>query len=142
MSITPVSAVNPLDQFTYQLRGTKPLNNAVTGITAACEQFKFSVLHSYDFFEILQTKGFPIERKVHVFEICRAPMASKMLTAFPGFATFMPCRIAVYEENGETVVSTMNMEPLLKMVEGDPELFKEATAMYQSIQSVMKALLA
>lgn len=128
--------------FTYQVSGAKPITAVIALVGAASEQNKFSVLHSYDFFEILQTKGFPIERKVHVFEICRAPMASKMLTAFPGFATFMPCRIAVYEENGETVVSTMNMEPLLKMVEGDPELFKEATAMYQSIQSIMKALLA
>lgn len=142
MTITPASAVNPLGQFTYQVTGTKPLSSTVAGITATCEQFKFSVLHSYDFFEILQTKGFPIERKVHVFEICRAPMASKMLTAFPGFATFMPCRIAVYEENGETVLSTMNMELLLKAVEGNPELFKEATAMYQGIQSIMNTLLA
>ncbi|MBI2284300.1 MAG: DUF302 domain-containing protein [Bacteroidetes bacterium] len=137
------STVNPTtNTFTYQVSGTKPITAAIALVGAASEQFKFSVLHSYDFFEILQTKGFPIERKVHVFEICRAPMASKMLTAFPGFATFMPCRIAVYEENGETVVSTMNMEPLLKMVEGNPELFKEAAAMYQSIQSVMNALLA
>lgn len=130
------------DTFTYQVSGTKPIAAAIALVGAAAEQYKFSVLHSYDFFEILQTKGFPIERKVHVFEICRAPMASKMLTASPGFATFMPCRIAVYEENGKTVVSTMNMEPLLKTIEGDPELFKEASAMYQSIQSVMSALLA
>lgn len=142
MNTAPVSTQNPLSQFTYQVTGNKPVSEAAALVTAVCEPFKFSVLHSYDFFEILQTKGFPIERKVHVFEICRAPMASKMLTAFPGFAAFMPCRIAIYEENGKTVVSTMNMELLLKAVEGNPELFKEASAMYQAIQSIMNTLVA
>lgn len=142
MTTIPVSTNNPLGQFTYQVSGTNPVNEMAARMGAACELHKFSVLHSYDFFEILQTKGFPIERKVYVYEICRAPMASKMLTAFPGFAPFMPCRIALYEENGKTVVSTMNMELLIKAVESNPELFREASALYQSIQSVMNALLA
>lgn len=101
MATIPVSTNNPLEHFSFQINGTKPVNEAVAQVGVSSEQSKFSVLHSNDFFEILQTKGFPIERKVFVFEICRAPMASKMLAAYHGFAPVMPCRIALYEESSD-----------------------------------------
>ncbi|MBI2275292.1 MAG: DUF302 domain-containing protein [Bacteroidetes bacterium] len=142
MATIPVSMDNPLGQFTYQISSTKPVNEVVARIGAACELHKFSVLHSYDFREILAGKGFPIERKVHVFEICRAPMAAKMLTANPSFAVFMPCRIAVYEENGKTILSTMNMELVMESIKHNKELYTEAAVIYQSIQEMMRFLAA
>lgn len=138
----PATPDNPLDQFTYQISGIKPVNEAAARVGTACELYKFSVLHSYDFFEILQTKGFPIERKVYVYEICRAPMASRMLAAYPGFSPFMPCRIALYEQDGKTIVSTMNMDILLKAVENNTVLFEESSGMYQSIKEIMRSVLA
>lgn len=141
MATIPVSTDSPLGQFTYQISGTNPVNEAVARIGAACELHKFSILHSYDFSEILQIKGFPIEHKVYVYEICRAPMASRMLSVYPGFSPFMPCRIALYEQDGKTVVSTMNMELLLKAVENNTALFEEASGMYQSIKEIMRSVL-
>ncbi len=130
------------NQFTYQLSATKSLEEIVSRVTEVAQQCRFSVLHSYDFREILAGKGFPIERKVYVFEICRAPMAAKMLEANPSFSVFMPCRIAVFEENGKTIVSTMNMEPVMASIKQNQELYKEAAAIYTSIQEMMQLLLA
>lgn len=130
------------NQLTYQLTSTKSVEEIVTSLTATAQQFKFSVLHSYDFQEILAGKGFPIKRKVNVFEICRAPMAATMLTDNPSFAVFMPCRIAVYEENGKTILSTMNMELAMESISHHQELFSEAAAIYQSIQEMMQLLVA
>jgi len=124
MATIPVSTDSPLGQFTYQISGTNPVNEAVARIGAACELHKFSILHSYDF-----------------SEICRAPMASRMLSVYPGFSPFMPCRIALYEQDGKTVVSTMNMELLLKAVENNTALFEEASGMYQSIKEIMRSVL-
>ncbi len=107
----------------------------------ASNKFKFSVLYTYNYFEILKTKGFPIERKVHVFEICQAKMASKMLTSNPEFSIFMPCRIAVYENEGNTIIATMNMELLLAAVKDNKELYDEATAMFQSLKELMNSLI-
>lgn len=137
-----ILANNTENQFTYQLTATKSVADIVTGIPDIAQQFKFSVLHSYDFQEILAGKGFPIERKAYVFEICRAPMASKMLAANPSFSIFMPCRIAVYEENGKTIVSTMNMELAMESIQHNPALYEEAAAIYQSIQEMMQLLVA
>ncbi|MDP3129320.1 MAG: DUF302 domain-containing protein [Sediminibacterium sp.] len=130
------------NQFTYQLTATKTVEEIAGSMAEVAQQFKFSVLHSYDFREILAGKGFPIERNVNVFEICRAPMASKMLAVNPSFAVFMPCRIAVYEENGKTIVSTMNMELAMESIKHNKELYTEAAAIYQSIQEMMRFLVA
>lgn len=135
------SIANPTgNQFIYQLTSTKSAEAIATSITAIAQQFKFSVLHSYDFQEILAGKGFPTERKAHVFEICRAPMASRMLTANPSFSVFMPCRISVYEENGKTIVATMNMELVMDSLKNQTELYEEAAAIYTSIQEMMQFL--
>lgn len=136
------TANNTGNQFIYQLTTTKSVEAIAGSLAEIAKQFTFSVLHSYDFKEILAGKGFPIERKVSVFEICRAPMASKMLAANPSFAVFMPCRVAVYEENGKTIVSTMNMEPAMDVIKHNVELYTEAALIYQSIQEMMQFLVA
>lgn len=128
------------DQFIFQLTTEKPAEAITDSLADVAPQFKFSVLHRYDFKEILAGKGFPIERKVAVFEICRAPMAAKMLVANPSFSVFMPCRIAVYEEDGKTIVSTMNMEPVMASIKHNPELYTEAASVYRSIQEMMQFL--
>lgn len=130
------------NQFTYQLTTTKTVEEITGSMADVAQQCKFSVLHSYDFREILAGKGFPIERKVSVFEICRAPMASKMLAVNPSFAVLMPCRVAVYEENGKTILSTMNMEPAMASIQDNKELYAEAAAVYRSIQEMMQLLVA
>lgn len=142
MHPTPAAKQTPPAQFTYQISGSKSVGETVSQVGAASEQFKFSVLHSYHFSEILAGKGFPIQREVFVFEICRAPMAAKMLTANPSFAVFMPCRIAVYEENGKTILSTMNMELVMESIKHNKELYTEAAVIYQSIQEMMRFLAA
>lgn len=137
-----ITANDTGNQFTYQLTTTKPVEEIAGSMADVAQQFKFSVLHSYDFREILAGKGFPIERTVTVFEICRAPMAATMLAANPSFAVFMPCRIAVYKENGKTIVSTMNMELAMASIQHNKELYTEAAAIYQSIQEMMQFLVA
>lgn len=131
-----------VDTFTYQLTGNKTVEEAAAAVAAASEKHKFSVMHSYDYFTILQSKGFPIEQKVFVYEICRASMASAMLKQYPELSVFMPCRISIYDQDGHTVVSTMNMELVLKGIESNKALFEEATRMYASIQQLMKDILA
>ena len=39
-----------------------------------------------------------------------------MLTTNPEFSTFMPCTLAVYEAGDKTVLSTMNMGIMLKLL--------------------------
>jgi uncharacterized protein (DUF302 family) len=125
---------------TFQITTRQPIEDLAQKVPAACATGNFSVMHSYNFQEILEGKGFPIARKAMVFEICQARIASKMLTLFPEFSVFMPCRISLYEENGQTVISTMDMVPLLALLEGNPEFLEEASAMFENLKALMQRL--
>jgi uncharacterized protein (DUF302 family) len=63
-----------------------------------------------------------------------------MLTDFPHFSIFMPCKLAIYEDNGNTIISTMNMEIMLKAVGSNQELYKEATTLFNTLKSLMNSL--
>ena len=131
-----------IDLFTYKITSNQPIDKIPERISDACEKHKFSLLQTYVYHEILESKGFPIKRKVFVYEICQAKTASAMLTVFPHFSIFMPCKLAVYEDNGKTIISTMSMEIMLNAIGSNQELYNEATTLFNTLKSVMDSLSA
>ena len=99
-----------IEMVTYKIESTQSIGKISESVPSACEKYKFALLQTYVYHEIVESKGFPIKRKVFVYEICQAKTAAAMLTDFPHFSIFMPCKLAIYEDNGETIISTMNME--------------------------------
>ena len=121
-----------IDMFTYKIISKQPIEQITEKVPAACEHNKFALLQTYIYHEIVESKGFPIKRKVFIYEICQAKVAAAMLTDFPHFSIFMPCKLAIYEENDTTIISTMNMEIMLNAVSSNPTLFKEATSLFNT----------
>jgi uncharacterized protein (DUF302 family) len=128
------------DLVTYRIESDQPVDIITERMPSACESFRFSLLKAYNYHELLESKGFPIERKVFVFEICQAKTAAAMLTRVPQFSIFMPCKIAVYEGNGKTVISTINMEIMLDAIASDRELYAEASALFDTLKSLMDSI--
>lgn len=129
-----------IDMFTYKIVSNQQIERIAEKVPVACEQNKFALLQTYIYHEIVESKGFPIKRKVFIYEICQAKVAAAMLTDFPHFSIFMPCKLAIYEENGNTIISTMNMEIMLNAVSANPTLFKEATSLFNTLKSLMNTL--
>lgn len=129
-----------IDMFTYKIMSDQSIINISEKVTPLCEKYKFALLQTYVYHEIVESKGFPIKRKVFIYEICQAKTAAKMLTDFPHFSIFMPCKIALYEDNGKTIISTMNMEIMLKAVGSSPELYEEATLLFNTLKTLMNSL--
>ncbi len=134
------SPADMVAMLTYEIQSTLPVDRIAQRVAQACEKNKFSILQTFDYFEILEKKGFPIKRKVFIYEVCQAKLASKMLTSHPEFAIFMPCKIALYENEGRTVISTIQMDLALKSLEDERELFEEATAMFASLKGLIRDL--
>ena len=84
--------------------------------------------------------GFPIDRKVWVYEICQAKTAASMLTGYPHFSIFMPCKLAIYEDMGKTIISTMNMDMMLDAIAANPELHTEAKALFSKLKALMDSI--
>ena len=129
-----------IDMFTYKIISKHPIEQITEKVPSACEQYKFALLQTYVYHEIVEGKGFPIKRKVFIYEICQAKTAAAMLTYFPNFSIFMPCKLAIYEENGNTIISTMNMEIMLKAVSSDQVLYKEAVSLFSTLKLLMNQL--
>lgn len=129
-----------IELFTLKLESSQPIETIAQRVPSGCERHKFALLHTYPYHEIVENKGFPIRRKVFIYEICQAKVAAKMLTTNPEFSIFMPCKIALYEHEGETVIATMNMDILLKAVEENKELYTEAMALFNNLKALMHSL--
>jgi uncharacterized protein (DUF302 family) len=52
----------------------------------------------------------------------------------------MPCKLAIYEDNGNTIISTMNMETMLEAIGSNQELYKDATTLFNTLKLLMKSL--
>ena len=135
-----IPAEKMIEMFTHKISSKLPIEKVIEKVPAGCEEKKFALLQTYVYHDIVESKGFPIDRKVYVYEICQAKTGAALLTDFPHFSLFMPCKLAIYEDKGETVISTMNMEIMLKAVSSNPELFKETTTLFNTLKSLMDSI--
>lgn len=129
-----------LKMFTIEFKSKRDMQSIIDDVEAACQEYGFALLHHYNYHEIVSNKGFPIDRKVYVYEICQAKLASMMLTSNPYFAPFMPCRIAVYEEGDRTVICTQNMQMMIDLIKSQEPIHAEAIKLFATMQNMMKRL--
>jgi uncharacterized protein (DUF302 family) len=125
------------EMMTYKVYSGKDISKVVEKVEAACERYKFALLHDYVYHEVVESKGFPIERKVYIYEVCQAKVAALVLTDEPSFAPFMPCRVAVYEEARQVTISTQNMELMLNTLKANDELYRQTSELFKTLKSLM-----
>lgn len=129
-----------LNMFTIEFKSKRSIQSIIDDVESACAKYNFALLHHYNYHEVVASKGFPIDRKVYIYEVCQAKVASMMLTSNPHFAPFMPCRIAVYEDGGATIISTQNMQMMIDLIQSQEQLHIEAIGLFLALQEMMKKL--
>ncbi len=112
----------------YTRTTDQSLESVKAQIEERAKEVGFGVLKQYDFKTLLESKGFPIERDITVFELCNPSVAQEALTLHPEISVYLPCRVSLYEQDGKTVLSTIGIEEMLESFELE-ESFK--TSMYQ-----------
>jgi uncharacterized protein (DUF302 family) len=125
---------------TYTVKSEKNIEDIIDKIDALCTEHNLALLHQYIYHEVVKEKGFPIERKVYIYEVCQAKVAALVLTDEPDFAPFMPCRIAVYEKEDHNVISTQNMGMMLDTLKQNKELYLQTNTLFETLKSLMNRL--
>ncbi len=97
----------------------------------------FGVLAVHEVTNILESKGFPISYSSVIVEICQPKAASQVLSKNPYVATAMPCRIAIFEKDGRTILSTIAPTQLVEMF-NDPGLKETAEELEEIIREMME----
>lgn len=127
-------------EFTFTLKSNKGIDAIESRTAEVIDAYGFTLLHTYNYHEVLASKGFPIERKVYVYEVCQAQTAAMMLEINPDFAPFMPCRIAVYEKEDGVYIATQNMQPMLNSLDKESKLYRHANLLFDKLQEMLMEL--
>ncbi|MCS7195768.1 MAG: DUF302 domain-containing protein [Aquificaceae bacterium] len=97
----------------------------------------FGVMSVHEVSQILQSKGVPINYNCVIVEVCSPRHASQVLSAEPYISTAMPCRIALFEKEGRTALSTMAPTAMLEMF-NRPELREVAEEVERLVREIME----
>ncbi len=118
------------------LETTKGVEEARQAIEEKAKEKGFGVMAVHEVSNILSNKGVPISYRCVIVEVCSPRHASQVLSKNPLISTAMPCRIAIFEKEGKTVVSTMAPTAMLEVF-NEPELKPIA----EEVESLMKEIL-
>lgn len=79
------------------------------------------MLGVHDLKQKMADKGVTFGPQCRILEVCNPHQAKAVLEANPSISTALPCRIAVYEQAGKTIISTLKPTAVLSLF-GSPEL--------------------
>src|SRR3989339_1642475 len=92
--------------FDYTVTTKKPFDEAVSTVEEETKKAGFRVLYVHDVAATLKEKGFEIE-PFRIIEICNAKSAYTVLKADIKIGLCLPCKINVYQREGQTFISGM-----------------------------------
>lgn len=124
----------------YLRYSQRPVEAVFADIEAAAKAEGFGVLHHYDFRRVLEGKGFALGRECRVLEVCNPRQASEVLAADMSLNMALPCRLSVYEEDGQTVVGMIPPTELLALVSDDARVAGTARAVEQAMERIIDAV--
>jgi uncharacterized protein (DUF302 family) len=96
-------------------RSRAPLETVCARLPEVVQKHKFGLLGTHDLKEKIRSKGLEFARDCRVYEVCSPPQAKKVLEQSIEISAALPCRIAVYVEEGEVVLATLKPTLLLEL---------------------------
>jgi uncharacterized protein (DUF302 family) len=82
-------------------------------------------------------KGVAFDHECLIFEVCQPQQAKKVLDQNMSVSTALPCRISIYEENGQTILASLKPTTLLALF-NTPQLTDVAQEVEDTIVKIMK----
>ncbi|MBU4257550.1 MAG: DUF302 domain-containing protein [Proteobacteria bacterium] len=93
----------------------KTVSETAAALQAAVEANHFGVMQVHNLKESMMKKGVDFAHECLIFEVCQPKQAKKVLVENMSLSTALPCRISIYEEDGNTVLATLKPTVLLGM---------------------------
>ncbi|MCB1099165.1 MAG: DUF302 domain-containing protein [Verrucomicrobiae bacterium] len=101
-----------------KVRTKKDINRTGEDLHAAVVAHHFGVMATHDLKETMAKKGVEFPCECRIFEVCNPHQARKVLAGNMDISTALPCRISLYEEDGETVMATARPTAMLSFFGG------------------------
>ncbi|WP_054955993.1 DUF302 domain-containing protein [Paenibacillus dakarensis] len=105
--------------FHYTVQTNKSPKQAISDLTENLKEEKFGVLMDLNMKEKLHEKGVELNQLYHILEVCNPVEAEKVLSENALVGYFLPCKIAVYEDQGATKIGMPKPTALINFIEND-----------------------
>lgn len=105
--------------FHYTVQTHKSPKQAIADLTDHLKEEKFGVLWTLDMKEKLNEKGVDFNQMYHILEVCNPVEAKRVLSENALVGYFLPCKIAVYEDEGTTKIGMPKPTALIQFVDND-----------------------
>lgn len=99
----------------FKVETRKPFEEAVEALKASCAAVGFGVLWQLNFKDKLHEKGLEFDDNFMIMEVCNPVKAQKVLLAQREMGFFLPCKVAVYELEGQTYIGMPKPTQLMAM---------------------------
>jgi len=116
----------------------KSIDDAVRDLTVAAANHKYGLLHTHDLQGTMRSKGVEFPHACRVLEVCNPHHAAKILGEDIRVNLALPCRIGVWEQDGQTRVGTLLPTQLLQVFGDSPSMGKTAAL----VEADMLAIIA
>ena len=119
-----------------KLATQKTVSDTANALQAAVQANHFGVMQVHNLKETMNKKGVEFVHECLIFEVCQPQQAKKVLDENMSVSTALPCRISVYEEDGQTMLATLKPSTLLAMF-NTPQLAEVAQEVENTIVKIM-----
>lgn len=80
------------------------------------------------------------QRRMTIYQFCDALTAKQLLDLNPAFAAFLPCRVALIEDDqGKGRIIMLNMDAMIKAAKLPPDVKRKAEEVRDNLLSIMIA---
>ncbi len=102
-----------------EYKSVNSMEITIDKIKKGLKDIGFGVLIELSFHDTLEKKGFPIEKRAYMMEVCRPELAQGVIDNNTKFSYFLPCKLIVREENGEVYAGVLSVRDNLIEIGGD-----------------------
>ncbi len=106
----------------YIVDSDKSPDDAASALEDAVKRHNFGVLHIHDLKATLKGKGIDFPNECRIFEVCNPQQAAAVLGVSMALNMALPCRISVYQEDGQTKIGMIRPAAMLAQLSADPGL--------------------
>lgn len=100
----------------YEKVTKKSFSEAVESIVNALKERKFGVLWQLNFKDKMAEHDINFPNDFMILEVCNPQKANEVLTKHIEMGYFLPCKVVVYEKDGEVRIGTARPEMLMGMM--------------------------
>lgn len=101
----------------YTVQTDRDMETTCNALQEAVARHKFGVLHVHDLKQTMERKGVDFEHPCRIFEVCNPHQAKRVLDRNLSMSTTLPCRISVYECDGQVTLATIRPTMQLQMLD-------------------------